>query len=467
MERPTLSHRPQEMGHCQVLADVKRVDHPPALPLFRYRLFYNKLMAPGEAPHPDFQRIYLDTNVLLRGQGWPDPSILLNNLLRLASLCGIDRFVPEPVFREAEEHWLRRLKEGASKLLNAKRELHKVANPIRCDITLEHSPIETLLVEYRRKVSDSVKKYGIGRTPFTTRTVEDLFGFATKYLLPFAPNAEGKGFQDVVILLSILDHLNSSPGAKAVFVTADNDFAGIDLASFMPEFDSLRLRIINLETLFDFLSKRYYEESIIKPYQQEVKNASTAVEAQTPKLAEFVNSLVTVEMMKPSGFGGTVTKLLSLEFLTVLSVDTPLPDPDAPDRSVEILIKVVAAYKVLMSGGVRFKNGLSSLNALLAADTFEIIPSSEEQETYAFWRGGIQATAKVVDREFTNIEPTNLAPEDSALREPPTTLKARGSAEFWMTRKIEEELVGRTKIPAGETPVAPEFTASDTSENKK
>jgi hypothetical protein len=303
-------------------------------------------------------------------------------------------------------------------LLNAKRELHKFANPIQCEITLEHSPIEALLVEYRKKVNDAVKEYGIGQTPFTKRTVEDLFGFATKYLLPFAHNAEGKGFQDVVILLSILDHLNASPGANAVFVTDDNDFAGIDIASFMPDFDSRRLRVINLETSFDFLSKRYYEESIIKPYQQEVKNASTAVEAQTSQIAMFVNSLVTVDMIKPRGFGGTVTKLLSLEYLTVLSVDTPLPDPSAPDRSVEILIKVVAAYKVLMAGGVRFKGGLSSLNALLNADTFEIIPSSEEQETYAFWRGGIQATADVVNREFKNIALITLVPEDAALREP-------------------------------------------------
>ncbi len=238
----------------------------------------------GENPQPDFHRIYLDTNVLLRGRGWPAPSILLNNLLRLAGLCGIDRFVPEPVLKEAEEHWLRGLKEGASKLLSAKRDLHRSATPIHCDITLEHPPIENLLADYRKKVGDAVKEYGIQRTPFTKRTVEEIFGFATKYLLPFAHNAEGKGFQDAVILLSILDHLNLSPGANAVFVTADTDFGGIDCASFVPDFVSHKLRVISFETSFEFLSKRYFEESVIKPYQQEAKNALATVEAQTSQI---------------------------------------------------------------------------------------------------------------------------------------------------------------------------------------
>src|SRR5579872_1642499 len=218
----------------------------------------------GEANDPDIQRIYMDTNVVLRGHGWPTPSILLNNLLRLADLCGIECLMPEPVLKEAEEHWSRGLKESASKLASAKKELHRSANPIRCEITLEHSSIEDLLAEYRRKVSEAIKRYGITRTPFTQRTVEEIFGFATKYLSPFAHNAEGKGFQDAVILLSILDDLNSCPAeSTAVFVSADDDFSDIDFASFVPGFKADSLRIINLEACFDFLSKRYYEQAVI------------------------------------------------------------------------------------------------------------------------------------------------------------------------------------------------------------
>ena len=421
---------------------------------------------PVEAQNPDFHRIYFDTNVLLRGQGWPVPSILLNNLLKMAALCGIDRFVPEPVLKEAEEHWLRDLAEGAVKLSNAKRDLDRYARPIHCEITLMHSSIDSLLTEYRERVSKAVKEYGIVRTPFAKRTVEEVFGLATKYVLPFGPKGEGKGFQDAVILLSVLDHLQSSSGVNAIFVTADEDFTGIDFASLAPGFDSRRIRVISLEASFEFLSERYYQESVVKPYELEKKNALAAAEAETAQITEFVRSLVTVDMMKPSALGGSVTKLLSLEYLTILSVETPLPDPSTPDRSVEILIKVIAAYKVLMAGGLRAKGGASALSALLRADTvgvFELVPPSEEQETYAFWRGGIQARSNVVKREFKNIQLINLVAEDSSLPEAPTSLKARGFAEFLKTRKIEEQIVERTRIPTGTLPNRNEATETEAS----
>ena len=218
---------------------------------------------PVEIVPPDFQGIYLDTNVLLRGQGWPSPSIQLNNLLRLAGLCKIDRFLPEPVLKEAEEHWLRGVKEGISTLSGAKKELQRLANPMECEIKLDHLPVETLLERYRKQVDTAIQKYQIARTPFTSRTVEEVFGFATKYLLPFTAKGEGKGFQDAAILLSILDHLNLSSTSNAIFITGDGDFGGLNLDFFNPGFDSKRLRIITLDTAFEFLSKKYYEESVI------------------------------------------------------------------------------------------------------------------------------------------------------------------------------------------------------------
>ncbi len=67
-------------------------------------------------------------------------------------------------------------------------------------------------------------------------------------------------------------------------MTADTDFGGIDCASFVPDFVSHKLRVISFETSFEFLSKRYFEESVIKPYQQEAKNALATVEAQTSQI---------------------------------------------------------------------------------------------------------------------------------------------------------------------------------------
>src|SRR5207302_8932981 len=170
---------------------------------------------------PDFKGIYLDTNVLLRGQRWPIPSIVLNNLLKLSALCGISRYLPEPVITEAEEHWLRGVKDGITGLGTAQKSFHRFINPLECKTTVEHPSAEILLDEYKQKVDVAINDYGIERVPYTTSTIEEVFGSATKYLLPFAPKAEGRGFQDAVILLSILDHLGPSSSGTGLFVTED------------------------------------------------------------------------------------------------------------------------------------------------------------------------------------------------------------------------------------------------------
>jgi len=399
-----------------------------------------------EAASSDFHGVYLDTNVLMRGQQWPLPSILLNNFLRLAELCGINRHLPEPVLKEAEDHWLREVKEGIAGLSRAAGQLERLAKPVECEPTVGYPSAEILLEKYRTLVEASIRKYGIVRTPFTERTVEEVFGFATKYLLPFSPKGEGKGFQDAVILLSVLDHLNSSPTDNAIFITTDKDFTGINPGSFIPAFDSKRCQITTLEMAFEFLSKRYYQESIIKPYNQEKENALKAAEANLPEIAEFVRSQVTLDMLK-SGLGGKVVKILSFEEVVPVLVEIPLPEPDTPDRSVEILIRITAVYRVLVAGGIRGGDRMVSLKSLMDGEPLEFLPISEEQETYVFWKGGIQATADVVNREFTNVELLGLVPEEMSLPES-TALKARESAQYWMTTKLDDEIIAKTRIPS-------------------
>src|SRR5579864_3660496 len=399
---------------------------------------------PDEAASPDFQGVYLDTNVM-RGKQWPLPSILLNNFLRLAELCEINRFLPEPVLKEAEEHWFREVKEQIGGLSRAAEQLARLARPVECGPKVEHPSAETLLEKYRELVDTSVKKYGITRTPFTKRTVEEVFGFATKYLLPFGPKGEGKGFQDAVIILSVLDHLNASPTDKAFFITSDKDFSGMNLDSFIPGFNSNRCQIITLDMAFEFLSKRYFQESIFKQYNQERENALKAAEAICPEISEFVQSRVTVDMLK-SGLGGKIVNILSFDGALPILVETPLPEPDNPDRPVEILIKVAAVYKVIMAGGIRGNSKLGSLKALMEGKFLDFLPPSEEQETDALWKGGIQATADVENREFKNMKLLSLVSEETSLPVS-TALKGRESAQYWMTTRIEDEIIGKTKIP--------------------
>jgi hypothetical protein len=356
-------------------------------------------------PHPDFRGIYVDTNILLRGQGWPSPSILLNNLFRLAAWWGIYRFLPEPVLTEAEEHWLRGLKDGVSRLSSATKELQRLASPVVCETKTEHPSVESLREEYGNRVNAAVKDYDIIRTPFTKRTVEETFGLATRYVLPFGDKAEGRGFQDAVILLSILDHLNSFSQAKAIFVTSDGDFKAVDFKKFLPGFDSTRLRIIDtLDAAVDLLWKPYVEETVLKPYEEEQKNALNAAKTLTPEISEFVKAHLTPDMLRPM-LWDTVLRILAVTGVQVWAVDTPLPKPEVADRAVEILIKVSAVCRV------RLERRFIGLKALVKPEAGDMPHPPEEIEESMSWTGGVKATANVANREFTDITFVALIPE--------------------------------------------------------
>jgi hypothetical protein len=361
-------------------------------------------MAAEDAP-PDFDGIYFDTNVLVRGQGWPSPSIPLNNVLRFAAWWGVSRFIPEPVLREAEEHWLRGVKGGVSGLSGAKNELKRLASPLTCETNIEHPTIEKLLEEYRNKVDAAVKDYGITRTPFTNRTVEEVFGFGTKYFLPFAPKGEGKGFQDAVILLSILDHLAEFPNAKAVFISSDVDFKGVDFAHFIPRFDCKRLRVLELSKVFNELWEPYIHATFIKPYRREVESAQAAAKALIPELKQFVQSHLTEEMLSP-GLGDTVLKILSIDDVWVSFVETPVPKTEESlDRSVTILIKLSATCTVLVKRDSSYFNLglLAGLYAAFPREQSDAPSRPEELQIQMTWSGGIAATADIVDSQFKNV----------------------------------------------------------------
>lgn len=341
---------------------------------------------------------------------------------------------------------MRGIKDAITGLETAQKSLRRSAGPLECNITVQHPSVEILVREYRHKVNTAISNYGITRIPFTGRTLEEVFGFATKYLLPFAPKAEGRGFQDAVILLSVLDHLHSSSTGAALFVTGDNDFAGVDVELLLPGFTSNRLQIVTLERVFEILSKHYYEESITKPYAQEQKNALQAVESLGPQLAHFVRSQLSLEVAQPPI--GKITKILSVGAVLPVVVETPLPEPNMPDRAVEILIKAVAALKVRMLGGIRGGNSMVLLKQFLSGTPPDLAPITEEHETISYWRGGIRATADVRSREFINIRLLSLVPREVSLEEPDSSLTDRASVEFWMKNKIEEEIIEKTMLPA-------------------
>lgn len=360
----------------------------------------------SNSPPPDFNAIYFDTNVLLEA-GWPDPSVLLHNIFVIGAWWGIQMFLPEPVVKEAEEHWLRKVKESVSRVESAARELERVAKPAVCNAKAEHASIELIHEQYRAKRDEVVTKYAIATSPFTRRPVEDIFELATKYVMPFEHDKKGKGFQDTVILASILEHLSTEPSLKAVLITKDGAFGKSNYDDLIAGFDGRRLQIGDLNTVWEELFRPYFNETIVKPWEEERQNALAAAKAIVLELQNFLGSHLTEAMLKPDSFA-TVVKLLSVDTVQVSSVDTPIPEKEQiADREVEFTIAASARCTAIVRKSSFFTIwGISE-------DNVKTQPAApEDAEEKVSWSGGIRATADIVNRQFRNIVLQSLVSEE-------------------------------------------------------
>ncbi len=251
----------------------------------------------------------------------------------------------------------------------------------------------------------TIKEYGLVQTPFTKRTANEVFEYATKYLSPFTPEGHGEGFQDMVILLSVLDHFSSTPDRRAVLISSDSDFKDINATNFLPGFDSNRFQIWNsLKAAVESLWEPYFDETAIKPYQQEFENAQSAAKDMIPEIAEFIKARLTEDMLKPGVFD-TILKILSVEHVKVYYVETPFPEPEQINRTVEIVIKVSGESRVLV------KRDLSYVNVFLKLEEHVFHAPLQELEEKVYWFFDIQATASFENTQVKIIEFTGLVPQ--------------------------------------------------------
>ena len=115
------------------------------------------------------------------------------------------------MLNEVAAHWSRSLDDAISSLRTASKKVRKASSPIRCDVQVDHPSPSALSADFQRAAAETVARFEIEVVPYTRRSAEEFFGYATRYVLPFEKDEEGKGFQDAVILVSILDHLRRRP----------------------------------------------------------------------------------------------------------------------------------------------------------------------------------------------------------------------------------------------------------------
>jgi len=364
-------------------------------------------LASMSATFPDFGAIYLDSNPLLAAE-WPTASVALSNLFYGARRWwNIPSLIPEPVLIEAEEHWFRDLQEEEYRLVNAGKQLERKAGSVPCQTKVEYTPLAELRERYRAIRTDTMRHFQVGIVPFGKRSLPEMFGLATRYVLPFKGGGQGAGFQDAVILQSVIEHLDSIEVSKGIFITNDTTLRKTSLREFYPAIESSRLEFMELDAVWERLFRSHFDATVIAPWREELKNAVEAANASAPVWVEFLSSTLTEGMLKgQSSFGLAVSvlKLISIDSIFVKHVDTPIPELDAdPDRIVTVSVDLTADCTALLKKEHYDFMGLFSE----AASTQPLLPP-EIVQGKAYWSGKLRATATIVGRQFSNFVPTAI-----------------------------------------------------------
>lgn len=353
---------------------------------------------------PAFNTIYFDTNIL-RAHRWPDPLPELANVLVLSRRWKIATCFPEPVLEELECQWRRNVEEQISALGGTRGSLVKACAPVQCNVSVDHPPPTELLARFRELNAKAIADFGIDRVEFTGRSISEVFGYSARYLAPFTPKGEGKGFKDMVILLSILDHLRLHPDFTAILVTNDSDFKNVRYAPFERTFDSDRLRVVDLNTAWTELFEPYFDETRVQPYRRLVVAAGELAKARADDLRSFVAQHLTSEMIQPA-VGETIREIQSVESVGILHVDVPFPDREPTDLEIDISINVVAKCSALVATDYQWLRAFFGQGALPPAPPVE----SDKKLT---WMGIVRGTGVVASGELQDLTFRDLANRDS------------------------------------------------------
>lgn len=262
---------------------------------------------------------------------------------------------------------------------------------------------EALLGRYRELAVSTSSRFTILKSPMTTRPLSEFFDLAVRYEPPFVSDKskKGKGFQDAVVLASVLEHLKANPQLTGLLVTDDEVFSKVDVARFMPSCAGMRLRVLPFEEAFKVLYNSFYDLHVKQPWEEERRQARQAVEAMEPEIRAFLMSNMDEVALK-AGASLSVLKLLSVDKIEVSYVNTPLPIPGNPDRSVRIAIALVARCHAIVTNEYNFWSHIASGTPYP--------PAGEPSEADITWLGGIEATADIRDHKFIHIRLVSLLP---------------------------------------------------------
>jgi hypothetical protein len=290
----------------------------------------------------DFNSVYLDTEVL-RSQHWPQISAKLKSLFKYAKLLNFQVVIPLAVEMECEQQWLTNFTLHTTEMRKAHREIKRMASAAGIDFPeLSVPAIEEIRSAYRTTVESHRREYSIQSIAFAELTLAELFSLAILRKPPFADTAKGLvGFQDTVILQSVIDDIIRNQSITAVFVSKDDIFGSMSVE---------RLRhVAGIDGLIKYLDTKYQtaqQEKLREWYEVEQSKATEALKQQVDKMKNFINEEVSSTTVMAAS-KEHVHDIIGLKLIRVIDVrPQPLHERDK-DKAVRLSATVMVLYDAL------------------------------------------------------------------------------------------------------------------------
>ena len=338
---------------------------------------------------PDFKRLYLDATVL-RKSNWPHISAELSFLLESARNFGFGVLIPEAVEIEREAQWLRDLVAATQKLDSAADKLSmslEAVSAARVEIGVRN--VDALRTAFRAQSDAAKATHRIRTAAITTRPISEFLRLAVERTPPFQIAGDKvTGFQDTVILLSIIDEAKAAGVDHCGIVSDDDVFSKV---RHLTEREGISLR--HFRTTHDVwkLLAEEISPQVIEWWNQQRVAIRLALESRVDRIVQVLREKVTPEMVTYR-----VEKIEGIDRPEILDVDIPLPTfPNEPgpyqrleDAKFRVSLKVGAEFRTLASPG---------LSAMLATPFFRQLqerslgktegqPPTKELQPETFWK---------------------------------------------------------------------------------
>lgn len=279
-----------------------------------------------------FQRLYFDSSVLI-GAKWPIGSAQLNTLATLARDVDVELFLPEPVAQELEAHWIRKFCEVCSQ---ARSRVDKIAEwifPVSVEFPALTLPDEAAVrADYRRAAEGLQEKLNLKSSPATTRPTAHFFDLAVRHHPPFGE--QGRGFQDAVILFSVIDHLRAAEGVVAGLLTSDEMLGHPESLGLAREAGVVIEGFNKMEQVMALLTGRL-RVARRERWEQDCQAAEAALTAARQQIQDFVAENLSVSE-RDLGLWSRLVTVRELQIERLLSVRTPFPPERVEGQEVPI-----------------------------------------------------------------------------------------------------------------------------------